>query len=78
MGANRTYLEERLPHIHQFLTGDVDAVLHHGEVIIAGTKDPDVVTAVDGAHEDQVVIDLVRLPGAEERRLKPGYIGVGW
>ena len=78
LGANHTYLTERLPHIHQSLTDDIDAVLQHGEVLIAGTKDPAVVTAVDGANENQVVIDLVRLPGAEERRLKRGYIGIGW
>ena len=78
LGANHSYLEERLPHIHQFLTDDVDAVLQHGEVLIAGTKDPGVVTAVDKVRDDQVVIDLVRLPGAEERRLKRGYIGIGW
>ena len=78
LGANRAYLEERLPHIGQLLTGDVEAVLEHGEVFIAGTKDPVVVAAIDSLGEDRIVIDLVRLPGAEERRLKPGYIGIGW
>ena len=78
LGANRAYLEERLPHIGQLLTGEVEAVLEHGEVFIAGTKDPAVVAAIDSLGEDQIVIDLVRLPGAEERRLKPGYIGIGW
>ena len=78
LGANHTYLAEKLPHIHQFLTDDVDAVLQHGEVLVAGTKDPRVVAAVDAVDGNQVVIDLVRLPGAEERRLKPGYIGIGW
>ena len=78
LGANRAYLEERLPHIGQLLTDEVEAVLEHGEVFIAGTKDPAVVTAIDSLREDRIVIDLVRLPGAEERRLKPGYIGIGW
>lgn len=78
LGANHTYLAEKLPHIHQFLTDDVDAVLQHGEVLVAGTKDPRVVAAVDGVDGNQIVIDLVRLPGAEERRLKCGYIGIGW
>ena len=78
LGGNRAYLEERLPHIGQLLTDEVEAVLEHGEVFIAGTKDPAVVTAIDSLREDRIVIDLVRLPGAEERRLKPGYIGIGW
>jgi GDP-mannose 6-dehydrogenase len=78
LGANRAYLDERLPHIGELLTGEVEAVLEHGEVFVAGTKDPAVVTAIDSLREDRIVIDLVRLPGAEERRLKPGYIGIGW
>ena len=78
LGANRSYLEERLPHIGQWLTGDVESLLEHGEIFIAGTKDPVVVAAIDSLGEDRIVIDLVRLPGAEERRLKPGYIGIGW
>ena len=78
LGANRAYLAERLPHIGHLLTGEVEAVLDHGEVFIAATKDPGVVTAIDSLGEDRIVIDLVRLPHAEERRLKPGYIGIGW
>jgi len=78
LGGNRAYLEDRLPHISQLLTGEIEAVLHHGEVFIAGTKEPAVVNAIDGLDEDRIVFDLVRLPHAEQRRLKPGYIGIGW
>jgi GDP-mannose 6-dehydrogenase len=78
LGGNRAYLEDRLPHISQLLTGEIEAVLHHGEVFIAGTKESAVVNAIDGLDEDRIVFDLVRLPHAEQRRLKPGYIGIGW
>jgi GDP-mannose 6-dehydrogenase len=78
LGGNRAYLEERLPHIRQLLTGEIETVLDHGEVFIAGTKDPAVVNAIDSLREDRIIIDLVRLPQAEERRLKPNYIGIGW
>jgi GDP-mannose 6-dehydrogenase len=78
MGANRAFIEEYLPHIGDLLTGDIEDVVAHGEVFVAGTKDPAVVEAIDGLRDDQVVIDLVRLPGADERRLRPGYRGIGW
>lgn len=78
MGANRAFIEERLPHIGQLLTGDIADVLAHGEIFIAGTKEPDVVAAIDGIGPDHTVIDLVRLPGAELRRNEPGYLGIGW
>ncbi|MBJ8343993.1 nucleotide sugar dehydrogenase [Antrihabitans sp. YC2-6] len=78
MGANRAYLEEHLPHIGQLLTGEIESVLEHGEVFVAGTKDKAVVEAIDTLGPDRTVIDLVRLPDAEQRRLQPGYVGIGW
>lgn len=78
LGANRAYLEEHLPHINQMLTGDVDSVLEHGDLFIAGTKDPSVIDAVGRIGADDTLIDLVRLPDAEERRCTPGYIGIAW
>jgi len=36
------------------------------------------VNALAQADGDRVIVDLVRLPGAEERRGQPGYVGVGW
>lgn len=78
LGANREYLEDHLPHINQILTGDVDEVLAHGEVFIAGTKDPSVLEAVDRIGDESILFDLVRLPDAEVRRLGPGYVGIAW
>lgn len=78
MGANQAFIEEHLPHIGELLTGDVDEVIRHGEVFVAGTTQPDVVAAIDRIGADRTVIDLVRLPGAAERRRHPGYQGIGW
>ncbi|NNH70798.1 nucleotide sugar dehydrogenase [Nocardia uniformis] len=78
MGANRAFIEERLPHIGELLTDDIETVVAHGEIFIAGTAEPDVVAAVDGIGPDRTVIDLVRLPGAAQRRQRPGYVGIGW
>jgi GDP-mannose 6-dehydrogenase len=78
IGANRTYIEEHLPHIGHLLTGDVEDVLEHGEVFIVGSKEPVVVAAVDQIADTHAVIDLVRLPDAATRRESANYIGVGW
>ncbi|MFH5232755.1 nucleotide sugar dehydrogenase [Antrihabitans spumae] len=78
MGANREYIEDRVPHIGQLLTGDIAAVVEHGEVFIAGTKEANVVESIDNIGPDKTVIDVVRLPDAEKRRLQPGYLGIGW
>lgn len=78
IGANKSYICQQLPHIGDLLTDDADAVLDHGEVLIAGSRAPEVVDAVARAGADKVVIDLVRLPNAEELRGTSTYRGIGW
>jgi GDP-mannose 6-dehydrogenase len=77
IGANRDYIDARVPHLAQLLGDDIDAVKDHAEVLIVGNKDEAVLAAVKDPG-DRIVIDLVRLPDAEQRRGKPGYVGLGW
>lgn len=78
LGANRAYIDERLPHVGELLTDDVDAVLEHAEVLIVGSCAPQVVEAVGRAAADRLIIDLVRLPDAARRRETANYQGIGW
>jgi GDP-mannose 6-dehydrogenase len=77
MGANRQYIETRLPHLGDVLSGSAEEVLEHAEVCVIGCKDPHVLRALDRAG-DRKIIDLVRLPDAESRRAHRGYSGLGW
>ncbi|MFJ7249386.1 nucleotide sugar dehydrogenase [Kitasatospora sp. NPDC098652] len=77
LGANREYIENRLPHLAQLLVPSVAEVLEHAEVCVVGTRDEAVLAALphgDGA----VIVDLIRLPDAERRRTEPGYVGLAW
>ncbi|MFH9736598.1 nucleotide sugar dehydrogenase [Streptomyces roseolus] len=77
LGANREYIENRLPHLAQLLADTVDEVLDHAEVCLVGTRDPAVLAALP--HGDGLlIIDLVRLPDADARRAEPGYVGLAW
>jgi GDP-mannose 6-dehydrogenase len=76
-GANRAYIDEHLPHIGQLIEDDLDAVLEHAEICVVGSRTTDIVAAIDAAGA-RTVIDLVRLPGAAQRREQPGYLGIGW
>jgi GDP-mannose 6-dehydrogenase len=78
IGANRTYIDERLPHMGEVLTDDIDAVLEHGEVLIVGSRSPEVVDAISRLGSERLIIDLVRLPNAGQLRGKPNYQGIGW
>ncbi|WP_030925973.1 nucleotide sugar dehydrogenase [Streptosporangium amethystogenes] len=77
MGANRDYIESRLPHLSELLTNSADDVLAQVDVCVVGCKDPAVLSALDRAG-DRTIIDLVRLPDADARRAHPGYVGLGW
>lgn len=77
MGANRQYIESRLPHLGDLLLATPEEVLESCEVCLVGSKDPDVLRVLEGAG-DRPIIDLVRLPDAELRRAEPGYAGLGW
>ncbi|MFI6906821.1 nucleotide sugar dehydrogenase [Nonomuraea sp. NPDC050394] len=77
MGANRAYVEQRLPHLADLLTDSAQEVLDHAEVCVVGCKDQAVLDVLTRAG-DRPVVDLVRLPDAERRRAEPGYVGLGW
>jgi GDP-mannose 6-dehydrogenase len=77
MGANRDYIESRLPHLGDLLSSSVDEVMAHAEVCVLGSRDPAVLAALPSTG-DRVIIDLVRIPDAEARRADQGYVGLGW
>jgi GDP-mannose 6-dehydrogenase len=77
MGANRAYVESRIPHLQRLMASTPEAVAAHGEVLVVGNADDDVLRALDGAPH-ATVVDLVRYPGSEERAGSPGYVGLCW
>ncbi|MEU8959046.1 nucleotide sugar dehydrogenase [Streptomyces sp. NPDC048518] len=77
MGANREYIETRLPHLAQLLADSVDEVLDHAEVCLVGSSDPAVLAKLPHGAAP-VIVDLIRLPDAEARRTEPGYMGLAW
>jgi GDP-mannose 6-dehydrogenase len=77
LGANREFIEARLPHLGQLLSSSVDEVLEHAEVCLVGTADPVVLAALPHGGP-QVIVDLVRIPDAEARRAESGYVGLAW
>nr|WP_236147597.1 nucleotide sugar dehydrogenase [Mycolicibacterium sp. CH28] len=78
IGANRAYISQRLPHLSELLVEDVDSVLDHSEIVIVGSRLPDVVDAVSRCSSEQLIIDLVRLPEADQLRGADNYKGIAW
>jgi GDP-mannose 6-dehydrogenase len=76
-GANRAYVEERIPHLGRLLSSSPDAVATHAEVCVLGTTAPEAVEAIARAP-DAIVIDLVRPPGHEALQRNGKYVGIAW
>lgn len=77
LGANRAYVEQRIPHLSRFIADSPDEVVHHAEICVVGAADPEAIAAlrrVDG----RIVVDLVRFPGSADYDDDPRYIGINW
>jgi GDP-mannose 6-dehydrogenase len=78
VGANRAYINERLPHIGDLLIEDVNTVIDHSEVLVVASKAPEVVAALSRAGDDRLIVDLVRLPISEQMSSASNYRGIAW
>ncbi len=78
IGANRSYIIEKLPHISDLLVDDIEIASEHGEVLIIGSATPEVIAAIAAAPPDRFIVDLVRIPGADKLRSTDNYRGLAW
>jgi GDP-mannose 6-dehydrogenase len=77
LGANRAYVDQRIPHLSRLMAGSADAVVNHAEVCVVGAADPDAIAAL-GRVDGRIVVDLVRFPGSADYSGDPRYIGISW
>ncbi len=66
LGANRRFIETKLPHLGDLLQPDLDALIDAAEVLIVGVSNPTIFEALARcSRPDQLVIDLVNLPDGQ-------------
>jgi GDP-mannose 6-dehydrogenase len=63
-GSNRQFIEDEIPHIGACLSSDLEATVHHGEVVALGTNAIDRKALDAMVRPDQIVIDLLSPLGA--------------
>ncbi|MBG8561043.1 UDP-glucose/GDP-mannose dehydrogenase family protein [Pseudomonas qingdaonensis] len=57
-GANRDYIESKIPHVSSLLCNDLDQVIDGAEIIVLGNNDPRFAQALEG-NGDKQIVDLV-------------------
>jgi GDP-mannose 6-dehydrogenase len=67
-GANKEFIERGIPHIASLLCPSLPGTLSDAEVVVIGKKDKEFDALPHLLSDEQVVIDLVRLPGNLSRR----------
>ena len=76
VGANRRYVESKLPHLHRLLAREPGAALRGAAVAVVSTSAPVVTQALLAASPPHL-IDLTGRLGQDVESL-PGYEGLGW
>jgi GDP-mannose 6-dehydrogenase len=77
LGANRAYVDQRIPHLSRLMASSARAVVAHAEVVVVGAADPEALAGLRQA-DGRIVVDLVRFAGSEAYEGDERYIGVGW
>ena len=76
-GANREYVEARIPHLEKLLAASPEEVVAHARTLVVGAAPPPVLDALRGA-DGRVVVDLVRFAGSASLEGRPTYAGIAW
>jgi GDP-mannose 6-dehydrogenase len=76
IGANRRYIESRLPHLQEMLVSTPEAALREARVAVVGTSDSNTIRALVAARPEHV-LDVHGRLGTDAEAL-PGYEGIAW
>ena len=77
LGANRRFIDQRLPHIGSLIRSDISTVIGQSELLVVGLNNASVAAALaEHVRPDQIVLDLARLPDRE--RVRGDYRGLCW
>jgi len=75
IGANKAYINERLPHLSQHISNNLETAIAENDVVIISHRNFDAKLYHHLLKEKTAVIDLVRIHELEEL---PNYEGICW
>ncbi len=75
IGANKSFIFSRLPHIKRLLTADVNEILKESDVIIVNARFPGVIGKLAKSNPRKHIIDLIHI---DELRKHKNYQGISW
>lgn len=76
VGANRRYINERIPHIASLFLESLDDLLKDSELLVIANQDDQFKRLLKESRDDQIILDLVRITDGPSRR--SNYQGLYW
>ena len=76
IGANREYINEKIPHLMQMLVADLDELFSHAETVIVGNSDTQRSEFERLLSDQHDIVDLVRI--SKELEDLDRYDGICW
>ncbi|MCB0291154.1 MAG: UDP-glucose/GDP-mannose dehydrogenase family protein [Calditrichaeota bacterium] len=76
-GANKEYINEKIPHISNLMVADIDEAVAHGEVLIIGNHSKEFSEKLKQLPSDKMVIDFVRIL-KDTSEVSSEYDGLCW
>jgi GDP-mannose 6-dehydrogenase len=77
IGANKTYIEQAIPHIASLMVRSPEEAIETSDVVVVGKNNPTIQQAVASHSDSKLIIDLVRLP-REAIGASRNYKGICW
>ncbi len=77
VGANKTYIEQAIPHISSLMVRSPKEVIETSDVVVVGKNNPQIQEAIANHSDSKLIIDLVRLP-REAVKASENYKGICW
>jgi GDP-mannose 6-dehydrogenase len=74
-GANKTFIENEIPHISSLLIENLETAIQHADLIIVAKKDPNYGEALLAFAGDRIVYDLARI---DKVKHLTNYDGICW
>jgi GDP-mannose 6-dehydrogenase len=77
VGANKTYIEQAIPHISSLMLRSPKEVIETSDVVVVSKNNLEIQEAIANHSDSKVIIDLVRLP-REAIEASRNYKGICW
>jgi GDP-mannose 6-dehydrogenase len=77
VGANKSYIEQAIPHISSLMVRSPKEVIQASDVVVVSKNNPGIQEAVASYSDSKLIIDLIRLPH-EAVKASRNYKGICW